>query len=335
MNYLFLARYEEAIKEAREGIRLRPTAPTPRSNLIVALLAMGRFDEAAEANKELATSSPNSVVTAVNNLFFAFLRGDRETMNALISESRGTPEEGNFVSFSAATALYLGQSVKGEEETRISVDLLVAEDRKETAAQNINAVADAQAVFGKCGEARHNVRRALELSRTKTILVSAALVLAECGDQIRAESLLEEAIKKSPQDTVTVLLSQPVIRAVIETDRGNYTEAIKILETIRPYDFGTLTGAINNYARGQAYLKLKSGSEAAAEFQTIIDRRGVDPFNPKRVLSYLGLARAATLAGDASRSQKAYQDFFTLWKEAEQDLPVLIEAKKEFQLLQR
>lgn len=83
------------------------------------------------------------------------------------------------------------------------------------------------------------------------------------------------------------------------------------------------------------YLDLKKGQEALSEFQAIIDRRGTDPFNSARPLSYLGLARAAALAGDMPRSRKAYQDFLALWKDADQDLPVLIEAKKEYELVKQ
>jgi predicted Zn-dependent protease len=105
------------------------------------------------------------------------------------------------------------------------------------------------------------------------------------------------------------------------------------LETVRAYDFGYIVGITNTYVRASAYLDLKQGREAADEFQVILDRRGVDSFDPGRPLSYLGLARAASMAGDTSRSRKAYQDFLALWKDADQDLPVLIEARKEYESL--
>lgn len=333
MNYLFLARYEEAINEAREAIKLRPTSPTPRGNLVVALLGTGRIDEAAEADKELAAHIPDALVTRFNKYMFSFLRGNRDAMNAEIDASRGKAEEADFISVSVSTALYFGQLAKAEDQSPRAVDLFVAQGRKETATQVLTTLAEAQAMFGKCGDARRNLKQALELSRTKSTLLSTALVLVECNDLSQGQSLLEEAIKNSPQDTLTVVLTEPVIRAVIETQRGNHSEAIKLLESVKPYDFGTLTGTANNYARGHVNLKLNKGSDAAGEFQTVIDRGAIDPFNPKRALAHLGLARAAALAGDISRSQKAYQDFFTLWKDADQNLPVLIEAKREYQLL--
>jgi hypothetical protein len=119
----------------------------------------------------------------------------------------------------------------------------------------------------------------------------------------------------------------------MERSKGNPTEALKVLETVKGYDFGFIVGILNNYERGYVYLALRKGQEALSEFQRIIDRRGIDPFNSGRALSYLGLARAAALAGDTPRSRKAYQDFLALWKDADQDLPVLIEARKEYESL--
>lgn len=122
-------------------------------------------------------------------------------------------------------------------------------------------------------------------------------------------------------------------RAGIEKGRGNISEAIQLLESIRSYDHGRVTGLGANYMRGNLYLEQRMGNEAAAEFKKIIDSPGVDPFSPAHALSHLGLARAAVLNGDTAGARKSYQDFFALWKDADQDLPVLVEAKKEYENL--
>jgi tetratricopeptide (TPR) repeat protein len=95
------------------------------------------------------------------------------------------------------------------------------------------------------------------------------------------------------------------------------------------------------YLRGQAYLKLARGAEAAAEFQKILDHRGQGQLSSRFVptcpvlypLAHLGLARAAAMSGDATKARQAYQDFFALWKDADADMPALIEAKKEYEKL--
>jgi hypothetical protein len=127
----------------------------------------------------------------------------------------------------------------------------------------------------------------------------------------------------------------PAIRAEMEKNRGNGAQAIQLLEPIRSYDFGLVCGVANNYLRGQVYLQQRMGTEAAAEFQKIIEHRGVGGQPHLYPLAHLGLARAAALTGDIARSRKEYQDFLALWKDADQDLPILLQAKKEYEQLKQ
>ena len=114
-----------------------------------------------------------------------------------------------------------------------------------------------------------------------------------------------------------------MLRATIESGRGNVDEAITLLEPLRSYERGIVTGLGTNYMRGYFYLQQRRGNEAIAEFKKIIDNPGIDPFSPARPLAHLGLARAAVVNGDTSAARKAYQDFFALWKDADPDLPVI------------
>ena len=335
LQYLVLARYEDAVKEAQEALRLGPTYPTPRLNLVAAYLALGRYAEAEQISNEMAALNPDSINTHFERYIFAFLRGDRPTMAAEIAGSRGKNEESFMLSLAAQTSFYYGQLETGGEETRRSVALHRSQNQKENAAQTQLTLASAQMLFGKCSDAQRTVKPALEISRSKSSLLSAAVVLTECNKLTAAQALLDESLNRFPHDTLVVLMSAPVIRALIEKHRGNQSEAIKQMEMVRAYDFGIVVGSINNFTRGQIYLDLNKGSEAAIEFQTIIDKRGPDLNSPRQSLAYLGLARAAALAGDIVRSRKAYQDFFALWKDADRDLPVLIQAQREYERLNR
>lgn len=124
-----------------------------------------------------------------------------------------------------------------------------------------------------------------------------------------------------------------MLRSAIEKNRGNTAEAIRLLESVRSYDFGRITGLGATYMRGHLYLEQRMGNEAAAEFKKIIDRSGIDPLSPAHPLSHLGLARAEVRKGDTAAARKSYQDFFAVWKDADQDLPVLVQAKKEYEQL--
>lgn len=78
---------------------------------------------------------------------------------------------------------------------------------------------------------------------------------------------------------------------------------------------------------------LKSQS-TAAEFQKILDHRGIAPAVTEHSLAELGLGRAYAIAGDTAKARAAYQDFFALWKDADPDVPILKEAKAEYAKLQ-
>jgi hypothetical protein len=128
-------------------------------------------------------------------------------------------------------------------------------------------------------------------------------------------------------------MAAPIIAAAVERSKGNFSQAIQLLEAVRPYESGIVVGSGTKYMRGNLYLQQRMGKEAAAEFKAIVDHPGIDILSPVGVLAHLGLARAAVLNGDTTAARKSYQDFFALWKDADPDLPVLVQAKKEYEQL--
>jgi hypothetical protein len=140
-------------------------------------------------------------------------------------------------------------------------------------------------------------------------------------------------MKTYPNDTFLQTVFAPLVRSQGERARGNPAEALKLSESLRRYDFGILVGLYSNYLRGLTYLDLKRGQEAGEEFQKIIDHRGVDAMSELRPLAHVGLARAATMSGDVAKARTSYQNFFALWKDADSDLPILIQARKEYEQL--
>jgi tetratricopeptide (TPR) repeat protein len=229
--------------------------------------------------------------------------------------------------------MFSGQFKKGEDLAKRALELLKTQERKENAAQvSINLAAN-QALVGKCQQAKENLKAGLTEFRGRLSIAGAALVFAGCGDQGQAQTLLDEALRLYPKDTPVAVMMAPLVRGQIEQSRGNSAAAVQLFESVRTYDLGLMVGLANSYLRGEAYLQQRRGNEAGAEFQKIIDHRGVDPFSPAHALAYLGLARSATVSGDTAKSRKSYQDFFALWKDADQDLPVLIQAKKEYEQL--
>jgi eukaryotic-like serine/threonine-protein kinase len=165
----------------------------------------------------------------------------------------------------------------------------------------------------------------------------AALLLSRIGDSGGAEKILPDLAKTFPHDTILNSVWIPVARALAQTHANNPVKAVELLESARPYELGigpNSCGAWPLFYRAQAYLLAHDGQKAAAEYQRIIDHRGVDPGTPIQTLSGLGLARAYALQGDSAKARTAYQDFIAVWKDADTDVLVLKQAKAEYAKLQ-
>src|SRR6202011_2998113 len=169
----------------------------------------------------------------------------------------------------------------------------------------------------------------------------AALALAYTGDERRAQALTGDLAKKFPEDTIVQFNYLPTLRARLAVNRGKASEAIEILRAATPYELGMTTFSTYGwtamypvFVRGEAYLAEHEDSAAAAEFQKILDHRGIVVNDPIGALAHLGLARAYAMQGDTAKAKAAYQGFLTLWKDADPDIPILNEAKAEYAKLQ-
>jgi serine/threonine protein kinase/tetratricopeptide (TPR) repeat protein len=333
LNYQFQGRYEESLREAREAVRLGPNNSSAWENLIQSFIAFGRFDEAEQAARDFQKLNPDSLGAHLKNYFFAFVRRDQSAMDREVQWARGRPEEAQFNSVLAGTASYFGKVKQSEELHKRAAEMFKRQNRNENASNELLTVAFDQLLVGKCQQAKDSTKAALALFRGQIGMAGAATIYGACNDASQAESLLNDARELQPKNTILSSIIVPMVRAAIEKSRGNATEAIKSLESIRSYDRGRGSGLAPMYMRGNLYLQQRMGNEAAAEFQKIIDSPGIDVFSPTHALAHLGLARAAALNGDTAGARKAYQDFFALWKDADPDLPVLVQARKEYEQL--
>ena len=183
--------------------------------------------------------------------------------------------------------------------------------------------------MGECGEVRREVTAGLELSRDNLTLERASRALGLCGIA-ESSTLTGELTKRFPTATLTTRVSVPIAAAALALAKGEYQTAVDRLEPVRQYDHAPLAEFWSVYLRGQAYLRLKNTQAAADAFQEIVSRRGEVPVSMFVPLSYLGLARSAVLDHDVDAAKKAYEQFFTLWKDADPSLAPLVEARAEF-----
>ena len=161
-----------------------------------------------------------------------------------------------------------------------------------------------------------------------------ATALARAGEVARAESLASEIAKDRAPTSLENLYELPTVRAAIELDRNNAAKAIEILQPVLPYDLANGRRLQSAYDRGEAYLMLHKGNQAAEEFQKLLDHRGIVLNSVLAPLAHLGLGRAYAIQGDSAKARAAYQDFFALWKDADPDVPILKQAKAEYAKLQ-
>lgn len=333
INYKLLGRHEDALKEALIAVRLSPNNMAARSNVMSSFFALGRFDEAEEALRETQKINPDTIIVHRTAFFLAFIRGDQAAMDRQLESAKGKFEEADFLAGRGAYAMYLGKVKQAEELATRSVDMLKQQNRNENAANVLLSLAADLAVVGRCEQAKNRANAALDLFRGEFGMASAAMIYAVCGDLSRAQATMDAVRAAAPLNTFVTSIHMPMFRAQIERNRGNTAEALRLLESIRTYDLSEATGLANVYTRGHLYLEQRRGNEAAAEFEKIIESRGIDALSPFHPLSHVGLARAAAMNGDTGAARKSYQDFFALWKDADADLPVLVQARKEYEQL--
>jgi hypothetical protein len=239
----------------------------------------------------------------------------------------------------SVAAAYAGQARSARDLTSRALELARSGGRKEAAGPYYAGEALWQAAYGDCRSAKQSVARTLDLTRGREPLSWSALAVALCGESGQAQQLAEEMVRRHPEDSFYKASWLPMIRAAGER-RRDPAKAVELLQPAAGSELGTNAALWPAYLRGLAYLDQGAGKDAGAEFQKILDHKGVlapKDFNPAGItlypLAFLGRARAARLTGDADESRKAYEALFTLWKSADTDLEVLQAAQREYRQL--
>jgi eukaryotic-like serine/threonine-protein kinase len=334
--------YEKSIAETQEALRLDPDSGTNYSNLLLAQAALDRLDDAKKTFDLEMARKIDDPIARVNWFGVAFVRSDVQEMDKQMAWSVGKPEgEDNFLAAKSDADAYYGRAKIAREFSRKAVESALRNDEKETAAQWQMDAAIREAEFGNSQVARQETAAARALTTSHDTQILAALTMARTGDTPEAEKLANDLEKRYPLDTLVINYWLPVIRASVEIDRNDPDRAIQILRPSAPYELTSpvtwsgLGGPLYPaYLRGESYLLLRQGSDAAAEYQKLVDHRGFMLACPLGALAHLGLARAYRLQGDSERARSKYQEFLALWKDADPDIPILKQAKAEYAKLQ-
>jgi tetratricopeptide (TPR) repeat protein len=251
-------------------------------------------------------------------------------MDRLVELGAGTPDvEQGLWQMHATTQAYYGRIRGARELMQRVVVSASANDEKEVVEDSAIFIASIDANVGFNERASREVLAVLKDATAPELRIQAATVLALAGDSARAQTITDEIIEQFPLHTEMGYIAA-TNRAVIELNRNNPSKAIEVLRTISPYEFNQERALFAVYVRGLANLRQHLGKEATADFQELLDHPGIVLNNVQGALAHLSLARAYVLQGDTAKARAAYQDFLTLWKDADPDIPVLIAAKSEY-----
>jgi eukaryotic-like serine/threonine-protein kinase len=336
--YPVFGQYDKMVDEATEGIRLNPDVPIAYAFGMLGNLSLDRLNQAKAVHALARDRKLDNPLYPLALYQIAFLEDDAAGMAQQVTSSSGkTGAEDGLFAMEADRASYSGRLKEARELSKRASDSAERAGAKEAAAMYATLSGLRESLFGNNDVARTDVALAMRNPAGRDVQYGAALVYVYSGDAGRAQELADDLNKRLPEDTIVQFNYLPTIRAKLELSRGNASKAIDTLRTASAYELGQTTGSAYGwtalypiFVRGEAYLAAREGVQAAAEFQKILDHRGVVLVEPIGTLASLGLARAYVLQGDTAKARSAYQKFLTLWNNADPDIPILIVAKSEY-----
>jgi eukaryotic-like serine/threonine-protein kinase len=320
--YRRLGQFDKALTQYEVAKRLDPDNAGLYGVVALMYMHLNRLDEADSILEQARARQLDHTFLHLDKYSLAFCKGDTAGMQQQVEWAAGKPgDEAYFLNMQSDTEAYYGRLAKAREFSRRAVQSAIRADFKDTAAHWQAGAASREAMLGNSQVAMRNVVAALALSRDWSVISSSAGTLERVGDHAGAERLLSEL--QSSQ----LWKEQTELRAVMEINKGNADQALALLETLESRELWLSLGPA--YLRGEAYLLAHNGAAAAAEFQKLLQHCLLRN-ELIRALAHLQLGRAYVLMGDTEKAKAAYQDFLTLWKNADPDIPILITAKAEY-----
>ena len=333
-------RFEKAIAASLEGIATDPDFPLPYNNLVMAYFFTDRFPEAESTLQRASARKLETPTFQVLRYNMAVLKGDQEQVDRVVGPANRKGVLEHWMAHEEALALARsGRLQAARRSSNRAVEVALQGRERGAAASYAAARAVWEAIYGNAAEGKTSAMAALELSRGRDVEYAAALALALSGDSSQSEALAEDLVKRFPEDTFVKFSYEPALRALAALGRGKPADSVERLDIARPYELAAnglnhfhfnLGGLHSAYVRGEAFIASHRYAEAAAEFQKIIDHRGIVGLDPIGALAQLQLGRTYALSGDKPKAKAAYLRFFALWKDADPDVPILKSAKAEY-----
>jgi eukaryotic-like serine/threonine-protein kinase len=331
-----LGQHERAAALLREELQVDQDAAGIYGNLALEYMALNRLDEAKATIDQALARKLDVYGVRFAMYYLAFLQNDPAAMREQVAWARSKPGSEDFLLYlQSKTEAYYGRLQKAREFTRQAVDSAMHNDAKEVAANYEAYAAVREAEFGDKAQAHQEATAALALfPEGQDVRLWAALALAQIGDAQQSQKLVDRLNNDFPNDTVMQGYWLPSLSAAVEVAHGNASKAVELLQAASSYELGGPSLLLPAFVRGQAHLLARNGTAADAEFRKLLDHRGIVLNQPFGALAHLQLGRAHILTGDIASARADYQDFLTLWKDADPDVPILKQAKAEYAKLQ-
>jgi len=340
--YPTFGKYDKGAEVARQMIELDPDFAVGYLQFAFNSQFAGRLDEAEKALQQAQQRKLEIPELVIQRYDLAFLRGDTAGMDREANLGPKVPGAEDMIADRQAFVwAYAGQLKKAKSMAQQAADLNSQPDQRGRKALIEIGPALWDGFFGNASTAKRTALEAVDLSKDRDVAYGAAVALALSGESSRSRALAKDLESRFPEDTAVQFMYLPQIHALLELNGGEPSKATELLQIARAYERGIPPSMVpwfigpffTAYVRGLTYLAAHQGAEAAGEFQKVIDGRTIVVSDPVGALAHLQLGRAFVLAGDKAKAKSAYQDFLTLWKDADSDIPVFIQAKKEFAAL--
>jgi len=340
--------FEKAVEHGKEAVRLGPNFGPAYALPLLDYIALDRLDEAKATYDQAIQRNIQEAMFRIALYRIAFLRNDNAEMARQAAATEGQPGlEDEFLAMEADTAAYSGRLRQAREFSAQAISSAERAGEQEAAAMYSALAVLREALFGNTEKARQRTALAHQYPASRDVQYAAALARAFTGDDVGAQKLAAELATGSPQSTIVQFNYLPVLRAKLALSVGHASTALETLQTATLYELGwttydplNWTGLYPAYVRGEAYLATRQDGKAVGEFQKVLDHRGIVVNQPIGALVHLQIARAYALEAQSSQGADAsaartkaiaaYQDFLTLWKDADTDVPILKQAKAEY-----
>ena len=335
--YQSAGQYEKAAAEAEKAIGIDPDFSSGYDSLAHNDIYLDRLGDAGETLRRAAAHGLEIDEFAMLRYRIAFLDGDETGMERIAAQAREKSGAENWIfSRQAFTLAYSGRLRQARKLSQLAAEQATLAGQRERAGLWEAGAALREAFFGNNAAAAKRASAALTLSKDREAEYGAAFALALAGYSSSSLQLANDLEKRFPEDTSVRFSYLPALRSLLTLNSREISKALELLQTAIPSELGVprsangLFGALYPvYVRGLAHLAAHQGAEAAIEFQEILDHRGIVASDPVGALVHLQIGRAFALSGDKAKAKTAYQDFLTLWKDADPDIPVFREARAE------